>query len=109
MWANNLAVTPNTTYNGNVGGPGTNPTTPGGDSWFISRATLVATGGRPGNNIDGGAGGGFTLGSGVSGGGGTGGRGGDVSWDASRGDLGGGGGGAAGYTGGWLLGKADAE
>ena len=90
-WKNNITVVPGQSYTVRAGAGGVGLTSNGGDSYFISTATVKGGGGGTTQNVSGtGAGGGTYVGDG----GGNGGRGGDVG-----GFGGGGGGGAGGYNG----------
>lgn len=102
VWRNNIGVTPGVSYSLNVGAGGSDPGagisgdgTNGGDSWFISPATLQAQGGRAAIGNTPGAGGVFTGDLGASGGGGNGGSGGALGGTFASS----GGGGAGGYSG----------
>jgi len=100
VWANNIPVTPGTTYSVGVGWGGSGMGAAGGNSWFISTETMIAYGGSGGTRSQG-AGGSWMVSSSLlsSAGGGVGGSGGWQSWASGTGDAAGGGGGAAGYTG----------
>jgi len=92
-WINNYAVTPGTAYTVTVGEGGASSTNPGGNSFFVSTATVCGFGGGvgvSGSTANGGSGGSFFP----SGQGGMGGAGGN-----SIGNLNGGGGGGGGYSG----------
>lgn len=77
VWANGITVTPGQGYTVTVGAGGTGPGRAGGNSWFISEATMVARGGGGGQKA-GGAAGTFALGTGVTGAGFIGGIGGEA-------------------------------
>ena len=94
-WINNYAVTPGNSYTvvvGAGGDGGSNPAFPGGDSYFVSTATVCGFGGQGASAF-------FTGGSGgtcfPSTQGGNGGKGGD----STTSNYSGGGGGAGGYSG----------
>jgi hypothetical protein len=101
VWANNIPVTPGSTYSVGVGWGGSGTGAAGGNSWFISTETMIAFGGSGGTRSEG-VGGSWTVASSIlpTAGGGVGGSGGWQSWAEGSGDAAGGGGGAAGYTGG---------
>jgi hypothetical protein len=86
-WKNNITVVPGNVYTVVAGAPGTNSTN-GGDSYFISTATVKGGGGSNGIGAGTGAGGTYTGDGGGNGGAGSA----LTTW-------GGGGGGAGGYSG----------
>ena len=89
-WKNNITVVPGTVYTVVAGAPGTSSNASGGDSYFISSATVKGGGGSNGIGVGAGTGAGGTY---TGDGGGNGGAGSaSTSW-------GGGGGGAGGYSG----------
>lgn len=100
IWADNLPVTPGSTYNLAVGAGGKGAGQAGGASWFNSTAWLLAQGGA--GAVVGGGRGGPWSGNAPGRKGMKGARGGAQSWvdvDANSGyDVAGGGGGAGGWT-----------
>jgi hypothetical protein len=99
VWANNIPVSPGTTYSVGVGWGGSGTGAAGGNSWFVSTSTMIAFGGTGGSRGSGSGGSWTSTSSLTSVGGSMGGQGGWQSWGASTGDTAGGGGGAGGYTG----------